>query len=155
MLAAGAQEAKIIIIAINSTEKRLEMIETVKKHFPHLHILVRAANRNDAYDQMNAGMLHVYRETLDTSLRLGVDAMSLLGYRTYTAQRLARTFFKHDEINMKKLAAIRNKDEYMIAARNYIEEIELIIQSDMNDSALENDEGWDVDSLRKEAQSLD
>jgi monovalent cation:H+ antiporter-2, CPA2 family len=56
------------------------MVETVKKHFPHLHILVRATNRYDAYSLMNAGMLHVYRETVDTSVRLGVDAMTLPGH---------------------------------------------------------------------------
>jgi voltage-gated potassium channel Kch len=65
--AAGADDAKIIIIALNPADKRLAMIETVKKHFPHLHIFTRAKDRNDAYDLMNAGMLHVYRETLDTS----------------------------------------------------------------------------------------
>ena len=74
------------------------MVDTVKKNFPHLHLLVRSTNRYDAYDQMNAGLLHIYRETLDTSLRVGVDAMSILGYRRYTAKRLANTFFKYDEI---------------------------------------------------------
>jgi len=62
------------------------MIETVKKHFPNLRLLLRSTNRTDAYDQMNAGMLHVYRETVDTALRVGVDAMRFLGYRVYTAQ---------------------------------------------------------------------
>ena len=31
---AGAGKAKLIIIAISDEEKRLEMIETIKKHFP-------------------------------------------------------------------------------------------------------------------------
>lgn len=152
---AGANEAKIIIIAIDSAEKRLEMIETIKKHFPHLHMLVRATNRYDAYDLMNAGMLHIYRETLDTSLRLGVDAMTLLGHRKYTANRLARTFFKYDEENLKKLSAIRNPDEYVVETRRYIEEIEQTIQSDrQNLSLYEEDIAWDPESLREEAQSI-
>jgi glutathione-regulated potassium-efflux system protein KefB len=147
---AGAAEAKMIIIAIDSAEKRLEMIETIKKHFPNLHMFVRSTNRYDAYDLMNAGVLHVYRETVDTSLRMGVDAMILLGKRAYTANRLARTFLKHDEANLKKLASIRDPDEYIIAAKNYIEELELIVQADMNEPALERDAGWDVESLREE-----
>lgn len=151
--AAGAQEAKIIVIAIDDAEKRLEMVETVKKHFPHLHILVRATNRYDAYDLMNAGMLHVYRETLDTSLRLGVDAMTILGYRTYTAKRLARTFLKHDEKNLKKLAAIRNEEEYITEAKKYIEEIELIVQADSQGPFL-TDAAWDAETLREEAKTV-
>ena len=152
---AGALEAKIIIIAIDDAEKRLEMIETVKKHFPHLHILVRATNRYDAYDQMNAGMLHVYRETLDTSLRMGVDALTLLGHRAYTVKRLARTFLKHDEKNLKKLAAIRNPEEYISEARKYIEEIELIVQGDSQGFSTGDDGSWDAESLREEAKSVD
>ncbi len=152
---AGASEAKIIIIAIEAPEKRLEMIETVKKHFPHLHMLVRAANRYDAYDQMNAGMLHVYRETLDTSLRMGVDVLTMLGHRAYTAKRLARLFLKHDEKNLKKLAAIRNQEEYISEARKFIEEIELIIQTDRQDYVSGPDGAWDAESLRQEAKSMD
>jgi monovalent cation:proton antiporter-2 (CPA2) family protein len=151
--AAGANDAKLIIITINPPAKRLEMIETVKKHFPNLHVFVRADNRFDAYDLMNAGMLHVYRETLDTSMRVGVDAMKLLGYRAYTAKRRSQTFFKHDEQTLKKLAAIRNREEYLIEAKKYIEELELIIQSDNREPSLDRDDGWDPESLREEARS--
>jgi voltage-gated potassium channel Kch len=152
--AAGAQDAKLIIITINPAEKRLAMIETVKKHFPNLHIFVRSDDRYDAYNLMNAGMLRVYRETLDTSLRLGVDAMRLLGLRAYTAQRLAHTFFKYDEKNLKQLAAIHNQEEYIIEARKNIEELELIIQSDNAMSMEERDGDWDPQSLRAEARTM-
>jgi monovalent cation:proton antiporter-2 (CPA2) family protein len=151
--AAGAAAAKIIIIAIDNAEKRLEMVETVKKHFPQLHILVRANNRYDAYDLMNEGMLHVYRESLDTSVRLGVDAMTILGYRAYTANRIAKTFLKHDEQSLKKLAAIWNKDEYISEARKFIEELELIIQADAQ-APLPLDMGWDAETLREEVKSM-
>lgn len=151
--AAGASEAKIIVIAIDHAEKRMEMIQTVKKHFPNLHILVRASNRYDAYDQMNAGMLHVYRETIDTSVRVGVDAMTILGFRKYTAQRMARTFLKHDEDNLKRLASIRNPEEYINTARQYIEELELVIQADGKGSSLFN-AGWDAETLREEVRSM-
>jgi monovalent cation:proton antiporter-2 (CPA2) family protein len=150
--AAGADDAKIIIIAIDDAAKRLEMVETVKKHFPHLHILVRSSHRYDAYDLMNAGMLHVYRESVDTSVRLGVDAMKLLGYRSYTAKRLAKTFIKLDEQNLKKLASIRNQDEYISTARQFIEEIELIVQADAEGPAL-FDAGWDAETLREEVKT--
>jgi monovalent cation:proton antiporter-2 (CPA2) family protein len=127
---AGAKDASIIIIAIGDPEKRAELVETVKKHFPHLHMLVRSANRYEAYDQMNAGLLHIYRDTLDTSLRVGVDAMSLLGYRKYTAKHLANTFFKYDEQALKKLSAIRDQEVYINEVRKTSEELELLMQSD-------------------------
>jgi len=139
---AGANKAQIIIIAISDEEKRLEMIETIKKHFPNLHILVRATNRNDAYDLMNAGMMHIYRETFDTSLRVGIDALKLLGHRAHESTRSAKTFFIHDERTLKLLSKIRNDEEYVNAAREHIEELELIMQADREAVNLRALEGW-------------
>lgn len=137
---AGASRAQIIIIAIGNREKRMEMIEMVKKHFPNLYILVRSENRDDAYDQMNAGIMHIYRETLDTSLRVGIDVMKLLGHNTHEATRSARTFFTHDEKTLKYLASIRNQDEYISAVREKIEELERVILADREAMSLENAE---------------
>jgi Trk K+ transport system NAD-binding subunit len=148
--AAGAERAKLIIIALEPAEKRLEMIDTIKKHFPNLRMLVRSTNRYDAYDQMNAGMLHVYRETIDTALRVGVDTMRFLGYRSYSAQRAARAFFKLDEANLKKLASIQDKEEYILSARFHIEEMERMLQQDIM-VANSVDNGWDEESLIADA----
>jgi monovalent cation:H+ antiporter-2, CPA2 family len=150
--AAGAGDAKIIIITLEPAEKRLELIETIKKHFPHLRMLVRAENRYEAYDQMNAGMLHIYRETIDTSLRVGVDVMKFLGYRTYTAQRAARTFFRYDESKLKQLSAIRDTEEYINTARTNIEELERLLQADAVADAFDAEKGWDDDSLMTEVR---
>ncbi|HMP92948.1 MAG TPA: cation:proton antiporter, partial [Phnomibacter sp.] len=149
--AAGASKAKLLVVAIGDKEKRLELVETCKKHFPNLRLLVRAANRFDAYDLMNEGMLHIYRETIDTSLRMGVDAMRFLGFRTYSAQRAARTFLRYDEAKLKELASIQDDQEYIITARRYIEELETILAEDRKDRELAVDAGWDEDSLITEA----
>jgi len=140
---AGANKAQIIIIAISDEEKRLEMIETVKKHFPNLHILVRSTNRNDAYDLMNAGIMHIYRETFDTSLRVGIDTLKLLGHRAHEATRSAKTFFIHDERTLKHLSSIRNEQEYVTAVREHIEELELIMQADRDSTDIRSLGGWD------------
>lgn len=153
LLAAGAAEAKMIIIAVDDPEKRLQMIETIKKHFPDLQMLVRSSTREDTYDQMNAGILHIYRETIDTSLRMGVDAMKILGHRAYTAQRAARTFFRYDEQKLKDLSKLRdNEKEYINQAREYIEELEEIIKADTKQLHLVKDLGWDEDSLIADEQ---
>jgi monovalent cation:H+ antiporter-2, CPA2 family len=148
---AGAAKAKILIISIDDPEKRLKMIETVKKHFPNLRMLVRATNRFDAYDQMNAGMLHVYRETVDTALRVGVDALTFMGFRAYNAKRAARMFLKNDEYNLKKLASIRDRKVYINTARELIEELEKTLQEDLRSAGVLDEAGWDEEGLIKEA----
>jgi voltage-gated potassium channel Kch len=149
--AAGAEKAKLIIIAFDNAEKNIALVETVKKHFPNLKILVRAIDRPDAYELLNTGVNEVYRETIDVSLRMGIDAMRMLGVRAHRAHRAAKTFLKHDENALRELSAMRgDKKEYLSAARQYIAELEELIQSDDADPELERDAGWDIDSLRDE-----
>lgn len=133
---AGAATAKMIIISLEPSEKRLEIIETIKKNFPNLRMFVRAKNRYDAYDLMNAGMLHVYRETIDTSLRMGVDVMKILGLPEHAALKAARKFFIHDEANLKKLASIRDAEEYIVTARSYMEELEQMLRADREQASI-------------------
>lgn len=150
--AAGAEEARLIVIAMDSEEKTKELVSIVKKHYPHLHMLVRATDRTDAYELIEMGADKVYRETLDTSLRMATDALQFLGVRAYQTHRAAQTFLKHDEKALLELARVR-KDEkaYISEARERIADLEELIKSDARDIPLERDMGWDPDSLRKEA----
>jgi voltage-gated potassium channel Kch len=151
--AAGASQAKVIILALDSAERTLELVALVRRHFPHLRILVRAHDRADAYEFIEAGLAHVYRETVDSSLRLGVDALRLLGVRAYHAQRAARTFLRHDERALRELAAVRKDQKtYFSTARQRIQELQALLHFDAANANLrEGDEGWDNDSLRQEA----
>lgn len=153
---AGAEKARLIIIAFDNAEKNISLVATVKKHFPHLKILVRAIDRPDAYELLNTGVNEVYRETIDVSLRMGIDAMRMLGVRAYRAHRAAKTFLKHDEKALRKLSLMhKDKKEYLSAARQYIAELEELIQSDDTDPELERDAGWDIDSLREEVNKAE
>ncbi len=151
--AAGADEAKIIIIAIDNEEKRMEMIETIKKHFPHLEVFARASNRYDAYEQLHIGLKNIYRESIDTSLRLGADVLKRLGRRAYAAQRASRLFLKYDEETVVKLAQLNTQhdsDDYINATNKYTSELESILAEDLKDVSISNDSGWDTQSLREE-----
>ncbi|AQG78425.1 monovalent cation:proton antiporter-2 (CPA2) family protein [Spirosoma montaniterrae] len=156
LASAGAADAKLIIIALDTPEKSLALVETVRRHFPQLKILVRAYDRDDAYEFMDAGIEHVYRETLDSSLRMGVDAMRLLGTRAYHAERSARLFRRHDEAALAELAAVRtDRKQYFSTARRRIRELEQLISSDETDRWLrEVEEGWDAETLRNEMNQM-
>lgn len=149
--AAGADKAKIIVIAFEDADKNIQLVQTIQKHFPHLKILVRAVDRSDANKLLNSGINEVYRETLDTSLRLGINVMRSLGVRAHRAYRAAQTFLKHDENALRELALLhKDKKEYLNAARQYIVELEEIIQADKAEPDLERDAGWDAESLIEE-----
>jgi voltage-gated potassium channel Kch len=151
--AAGAEHAQLLVLALDRPEKNLELVATAKKHFPHLRILARASDWNDAYDLLDAGVEHVYRETLDASLRLGVDALRLLGFRAYQAGRAARTFLRYDEESMRELAKMRgDRTTYFSVARGRIADLERMLLADLEDAGVARDLGWDAESLREDAR---
>jgi CPA2 family monovalent cation:H+ antiporter-2/glutathione-regulated potassium-efflux system protein KefB len=151
--AAGAESARLLVLALDSPEKTLELVHTARRHFPHLTILARAFDRADAYDLLDAGVTHVYRDTVDTSLRMGVDAMHLLGFRTYHAQRAARTFRRHDDESVRMMRGLRgDRATYINVARERIADLERILLADLEAGPAERDAGWDVESLREDAR---
>ncbi|MCU0230078.1 MAG: NAD-binding protein, partial [Acidobacteria bacterium] len=150
--AAGADQARLLVLAIDDPAKRLEIARAARRHFPHLRILARAEDMLDAYDLLDAGVTDIYRETLDSSLRAGADALRGLGMRAYAAQRAARAFLRHDEQSVRELAAARRGDEaaYVSAARERIADLERLMRQDLEPGAHERDAGWDAESLRAE-----
>ena len=149
--AAGAEKASIIVIALESPEKNLTLVETVKKHFPHLHIQVRSFNYYDTYEFMDAGLFHIYRDVFDSALHLAKDTLKLLGRRTYQVQRNSKRFANHDEAALKSLAAVRNDQKaYIDTVRLRVSELEELMKSDLIEEDLVRDLGWDADSMRRE-----
>jgi CPA2 family monovalent cation:H+ antiporter-2 len=147
--AAGAEAAKIIIIAIDQTEARIQSVETIQKHFPHLKIMARAKNRYDAYELMEMGLTDIYRESLDTSVRLGVDALKSLGFRSYTTYRSAQKFIRYDEAALSKLMKERNTKGYIDSARREIELQEKLLAEDRHTNPADSDHAWDSNQLRQ------
>jgi len=128
-----------------------DIVRTAQKNFPHLRILGRAYGRSHAYDLLESGVEHVYRETLDTSLKLGIDALCMLGYRRHQALRAARKFRRHDEASVRELAGIRDEKAYIVRAREIIRNVEQMIRSEVEQGRQpELDAAWDVTGLREE-----
>ena len=154
--AAGAAKARLLVIATEEHERIVGIVETAQKHFPNLEILARAAGRPEAYELRDLGVEHVYRETLDTSLRTGIDALRLLGRRGHQAHRAARTFRRHDEDSVRDLGAMRHdRKAYFSAARERIQSLEELLLLEIEGSTEERDAGWDTDSLREDQELAD
>lgn len=151
--AAGAERAKLLIVAVDDHQKVMQIVHEVHKHFPHLTLLARARGRSEAYELIEAGVAQVYRETFDSSLRLGVDAMRLLGVSGHRAVRLARTFRRYDEEGMFEMAAIHHDEAQLVrTARERISLLEQALQSDLDSRGELEDDGWDAEPLREAAR---
>ncbi len=149
--AAGADQARILIAAIGSPEINSDLIEKTRELFPHLSIMARAENRLDAYHLMETGITDIYRETLDTSVRLGIDCLVKLGFRRYSALRSGQNFIRYDEAAMQKLALHHHdKETYIDNFREEIQNQEELLTSDREINPTQNDHAWDSEILREE-----
>ena len=93
----------------------------------------------------------VYRETLDTSLRAGIDVLRTLGFRSYQAHRATKTFRSHDEESINELRHLRHdRKTYISHARQRIEDLEQLLLSELDDTGEHHDAGWDTTSMREE-----
>ncbi len=144
---AGADHAKVLIASIDSPEIIADLVDKTKKEFPHLTMMVRARNRMDAYELIDAGVKNIYRESLETSVRLGVDVLINLGFRKYTAARAGQSFLKYDEAALHKLAAHRHDQEtYIFNAREQISIQEELLANDREVNPTLHDHAWDRES---------
>lgn len=150
---AGAADAEILVSAIDDHATNLKLIETVRKHFPNLELMIRAKNRSDTYELMNLDVKEIYREGLDVSLRMGVEVMKKLGYRSYTLHRSALKFMKYDEQSMHELYKVRHdENKYISASRRQIALQEDILSNDTNQKPNLSDHAWDSDELKKNTE---
>jgi len=149
---AGADDARILIAAIDSPEINFDLVQKVKTVFPRLTVMVRAKSRLDAYDLLDMGIHDVYRESLDTSVRLGVDVLVKLGARKYSAIRAGQKFIKYDEEALGELAKHRHdQSDYIFNTREQIQIQEQMLTRDREMSPNINDHAWDNDLFEEES----
>jgi glutathione-regulated potassium-efflux system ancillary protein KefC len=130
---AGAENARLLVIAIDEREKVVSMIHSVRMHFPELKILVRAYDRTHAYELIHAGADYIARETFGSALAMGEEALKLLGTGEERAKLMVTRFNKQDTKGMHKLSEVWGDDhEYGLRIRENLEDLEHVLQADMD-----------------------
>jgi monovalent cation:H+ antiporter-2, CPA2 family len=146
---AGIAEADMLISTIGSPEVTADLVKQVRAKYPHVKLMIRAQNRYDAYELLNMGVEHVYRESLDTSVKLASDVLSEMGFRKYTLHRQAQQFIRADEESLRRLASQpRNEEAYIFKAREEIAAQERLLEEDRKRGLFEEDHMWDSEQMR-------
>lgn len=129
--AAGADKARLFIVAIDDDAKANEIIQIVKQNFPHLRILARAVSRQHAYEILRLEVPDFFRDTLGSALDLGTVALSSLGMDEKSAIRAAQIFKLHDEAAVRDMAHINPDNEaYLSRARMHNENLKRALEAD-------------------------
>lgn len=140
--AAGAAEARILVLAMDDSENLQKAAETAKRNFPKLPILARAVNRTDVLNLKGAGVDHVRRETFGSALELGEVALRELGFPARHAHLTAQRFRKLDEQGLAEVQEFKDDQEAVISySKQRYAEFERLMQKDV-DKAISGDKDW-------------
>lgn len=128
---AGAEKARVLVIAIDSVEDSIALVDAVRREFPHLAILARARNVTHYYDLMDRGVTVIERETFEASLRLGRSVLQHLGFGAFHARQAAMKFRTH---NIKTLHAVypyyKDQEQYISMSAQARDELQQMFARD-------------------------
>lgn len=140
--AAGADRARMIVIAVAGGERILAIADLIRRHYPHVTVVARAIDRSHAHDLMALGVTVFERETFRSALMLGRKALEALGYSPDSAQRLADAFERHDNHLLHESFGLRHdQDAYIGLVRRSAELLDEVMQADRDRSPEPPDEG--------------
>ncbi|SDM27346.1 Kef-type potassium/proton antiporter, CPA2 family [Franzmannia pantelleriensis] len=129
--AAGADKARILVIAVGDIEASMRIAERVRRQFPHLRLYARARNRYHAHRLMRAGIHRLIREMLPSSLELTRELLIELGLPQDQAQHTIDTFREHDERTlMRQLEVFGNEKQQIQTVQEAARELEALYEAD-------------------------
>jgi monovalent cation:proton antiporter-2 (CPA2) family protein len=114
MRAAGAEQARVLVIALDDMEASLQVAQMVRRKFPHLHVIARARNRRHVHLLMGAGVEAIVRETFFSSLRLTELLLEKLDIPAAQAERAIALFQAHDERILTETYAIAQDENQLV-----------------------------------------
>ena len=163
--AAGIEEAKMLVIAIDERESATELVRYVTENHPHVYIVVRALDRHHVYELWNAGARDIIRETFDSSVRAGRSALEALGIHPYDAERQVRGFLLNDREQMYELASVYDANipahenaEYVEKTKKFLERDEQAMRGNSAAFGSRLDRGWvppTLDDVEAEEQAAE
>jgi CPA2 family monovalent cation:H+ antiporter-2 len=125
--AAGIQDAKLLIVAIDDKQQITELVRWAVRSYPKLHVTARAVDRLHVYDLYSVGCRDIIRETYDSSIRAGRSALEALGVDGVQARRMAAEFDAADRRSMIEVAPLYDINIPPLENKPYIERVRQVM----------------------------
>jgi glutathione-regulated potassium-efflux system ancillary protein KefC len=124
---AGAATAKVLVVAVDSVEQSLEIVDICQEHFPQLQLIVRARNVQHFYELRSRGVSLIQRETFESALLSAEDTLQVLGLTSHDAHVTAQRFRSHNLAQIETAWPHHKDEERLVsmakAGRQHLEEL--------------------------------
>lgn len=94
--AAGAKDARAILVCVDDREATKRIVEMVQSSFPLTELVVKAYDRGHALELMGQGVENVVRETFESALVLGRQALEAVGVDPERAAEIEEDIRRRD-----------------------------------------------------------
>jgi voltage-gated potassium channel Kch len=129
--AAGAEQAKLLVVALDDPPAVLRIVDVAKRNFPKLAILARARNRWYAHLLMDRDVDGLVRETFLSSLQLARAALTTLGISEEEAEHAVTVFRDRDEQTLLETHAVyRDEEQVLQSQQQATEELASLFEAD-------------------------
>lgn len=95
--AAGAGQARVVLVCVDKAEDATRMTELLKAQFPGVPVLVRAVDRRHSLNLIRAGADLQVRETFESAVVLGEAALAKLGVESTEVEQISVRLRARDE----------------------------------------------------------
>ena len=93
---AGAEHARVLVVAVDDPEQSLKIATLARKHFPQLQLVARARDLTHWNALRDLGVTLVQRELFESSLESARTVLELMGQSPTRAQEMTRRFREHN-----------------------------------------------------------
>ena len=129
--AAGAETAKLLVVAVDDMEEALRIVDTAKRNFPDLKIVSRARNRRHVHLLMDRRVDNPVRDTFYSSLKLSELVLQALDIPQDDAKRAVALFAAHDAQQLMATHAISRDEAQLIqSSQQAAEELTQLFEAD-------------------------
>lgn len=132
--AARVDRARVFVLALDDVQDSLRLAQTLHDNYPHLTIFARARNRAHAYQLMELGISHIYRELFDSSLEMTRGVLRSLGFEPKEANHIVERFRENDEERLRAgFGSHHDLEEMIVQAKESARELEALLEEDRRD----------------------
>ncbi|WP_460506595.1 glutathione-regulated potassium-efflux system protein KefC [Hydrogenophaga soli] len=112
---AGAEQARVLVVAVDGVAQSLALVDLARQHFPHLTVVARARDVTHWNALRDRGVTELDRELFDSSLHTAQRVLQALGQSEDQAAAMAGRFRQH---NLQLLEAMHphHKDRSKLIA---------------------------------------
>ena len=112
---AGADSAKILVVAVDDVEQSLALVDLAHEHFAHLKLVARARDVVHWYQLRDRGVERAERELFESSLLSARGVLETLGFPPHEARQAALRFRRHNLALAERLRPLQQDRGKLVA----------------------------------------